>query len=65
VLRVFLFIFSIYAPVLLAATQCIEADLILHEGTILLEIVRIHLLVALPQKTQILLMLEVLYQIVI
>jgi predicted amidohydrolase YtcJ len=34
VLRVFLFIFSIYAPVLLAATQCIEADLILHEGTI-------------------------------
>ena len=33
-LRVFLFIFSIYAPVLLAATQCIEADLILHEGTI-------------------------------
>ena len=33
-LKVFLFIFSIYAPVLLAATQCIEADLILHEGTI-------------------------------
>jgi predicted amidohydrolase YtcJ len=34
VLRVFLFIISIYAPALLAATQCIEADLILHEGNI-------------------------------
>jgi predicted amidohydrolase YtcJ len=34
VLRAFLFIISIYAPALLAATQCIEADLILHEGNI-------------------------------
>ena len=33
-LRAFLFIISIYAPALLAATQCIEADLILHEGNI-------------------------------
>ena len=33
-LRAFLFIISIYAPALLGATQCIEADLILHEGNI-------------------------------
>ena len=33
-LRLFLFIISINAPALLGAIQCIEADLILHEGNI-------------------------------
>ena len=32
--RTFLFIISIYAPASLAATECIEADLILHKGNI-------------------------------
>jgi predicted amidohydrolase YtcJ len=34
VFRTFLFIISIYAPASLAAIECIEADLILHKGTI-------------------------------
>jgi len=33
-LRLSLLIASIYAPALLGAIQCIEADLILHEGNI-------------------------------